>query len=134
MSIKKLESIGFERVGQWKLKENRLDFECSINVETTKILYCFVINDEVVYVGKTIKSIKQRFQGYIIPGSTQFTNQKVNKKINESISSDDNVIIYIFKDYGYVKFGEFDLNIPAGLEDSIIETINPQWNNMGKSN
>jgi len=35
-------------------------------------------------------------------------------------------------DNGLLHFGDFHVNLAAGLEDSIIKTLNPLWNKTGK--
>ncbi len=36
--------------------------------DSKNVLYCFVVSDEPVYVGKTIQKLKKRMYGYKNPG------------------------------------------------------------------
>ena len=53
---------------------------------TPNILYAFISEGNVNYIGKTIQPLKGRMYGYENPGPTQLTNIRVNKKIGELLS------------------------------------------------
>lgn len=92
------------------------------------LLYAFVSGDVVKYVGKTTQSLKQRMQGYRRPGPTQLTNRRVHEEIQELLVADQPVEIYILASEHPLQYGEFRINIAAGLEDDIIEKLKPPWN------
>ena len=48
--------------------------------------------------------------------------------IKQELKNNNDVKIYIFKSDDMLKYGEFDINLAAGLEDSLISTIKPIWN------
>lgn len=126
--MKRLLDIGFKYAGNWSLIGNDLIISIDAHGDTNNILYVFMVNDEVKYIGKTIRSFKQRMYGYLKPGSTQTTNIKNNKNIKETLRVGKTVEIYVLPDEGHHCIGEFHLNIAAGLEDSLIKTLNPEWN------
>jgi len=70
--------------------------------------------------------------GYQNPGPTQNTNIKGNKLILELLSNGKGIEIYALPDDGHHHVGVFHLNLAAGLEDSIISTLKPNWNDFGK--
>lgn len=98
---------------------------------STNVLYAFAEGDNVLYIGKSIRSLKQRLYGYQKPGPTQFTNIKANKLIREALANRRAIDVYAFADPGDLRHGEFHLNLAAGLEDSLIGTLKPAWNKAG---
>jgi hypothetical protein len=129
--MNRLLDVGFKKVGHWYSSDNSIDFELTQNSDSENVLYCFVSEDEVLYVGKTTQKLTKRMYGYKNPGATQSTNIKGHKKIKELLSKGLPVEILALPDNGLLHFGVFHLNLAAGLEDSIISVINPLWNSTG---
>ena len=69
--------------------------------------------------------------GYQNPGPTQSTNIKGNKNIGDLLAGRKQVEIYALPDNGLLHFGVFHINLAAGLEDSIVKTLCPEWNRTG---
>ena len=126
-NITKLTNINFNHLGNWMLKDDKI-YNTIKDTDITNFLYAFVIDDEIQYIGKSTQSIKKRFSGYMTPGPSQSTNIKNNKNIKQELKNNNNIKIYIFKSDDMLKYGEFDINLAAGLEDSLISTIKPIWN------
>jgi hypothetical protein len=133
MSIDKLINIGFKKVGEWKLTKDKLSPNLFAEENTDNILYCFILNNQPMYIGKTTQKLKRRMYGYQNPGKSQFTNIRNNQLIKDIITLGSTVEIYALSDNGLLHFGDFHLNLAAGLEDSITNTIKPKWNIQGKS-
>src|SRR5690606_14914418 len=91
-------------------------------------LYAFVGDGNVFYIGKTGRSIRQRFTGYCRPVESQSTNTRCNAKIREAIAVNLDVRILIFTPITQIQYGDFGLDIAAGLEESLIKAFNPPWN------
>lgn len=132
--MKRLIDIGFRRVGEWK--QGPSGIECLLHdcADAENILYCFVCRDNVLYVGKTVQMLKKRMYGYQNPGPTQSTNIKGNREISNLLTNGNQVDIYALPDNGLLHFGVFHINLAAGLEDSILKTLKPLWNNTGTAN
>lgn len=126
--LNKLQTIGFQKVGKWFLNKNTLDYSIDISNKNINFLYAFVVRDEIKYIGKSTQTIYKRFQGYKKPGSSQKTNIKNNLNVKEVLAQDQEVDIYIFLDTELMRYGEFHINLAAGLEDDLIKQINPPWN------
>lgn len=131
--IKELKEIGFFNVGDWVYKNETLKHSCTKLPEGKNALYAFVMNEAVLYVGKTTNTLKKRLSQYEKAHSTQRTNLKIHDNILELLKKKERVEIYVFVDSTQKTIGRFELNLSAGLEDSIINTLNPKWNNMGKN-
>ena len=130
-SLAKLEAMGFRKAADWKTEAGAL--ECSLQelAKAQNILYAFVSDRTVLYIGKTVRPLRQRMYGYRRPHSTQSTNIKGNRLILEALSSGLSVAIYALPDNGLLYYGGFHVNLAAGLEDSLVNAIKPLWNKMG---
>lgn len=95
-------------------------------------LYAFCIGDEVKYIGKTRRGLLGRLNGYVhAPQGDRRTNGRIRDCIRRHIQTNrdaSKVDILIFTPDPYIHWGEFVLNIPAGLEDILIAELQPQWN------
>jgi hypothetical protein len=130
--MKRLTDIGFRKVGEWKISSGGIIPNLTELVNAQNILYAFISDGMVLYVGKSTQSLKKRMYGYQNPGPSQHTNIKVKKFIIEYLSSGKRIEIYALADDGLQHIGVFHLNIAAGLEDSIISILKPKWNDSGK--
>jgi len=126
--MNRLIEIGFQCVGHWKLDNGRPVCELTSQMKTPNILYAFVSNGEIKYIGKTAQPLKGRMASYQNPGPTQSTNIKNNANIKTLLESDEAVDIFVLPDNGLLHYGGFHINLAAGLEDSLISDISPPWN------
>lgn len=101
-------------------------------VDTPNALYAFVRSDAVQYIGKTTQSVRKRFAGYRNPGQDQRTNLRCNAKIKEVLVAGGEVRILVFTPIPDLRYGDYDINLAAGLEDSLIKAFEPPWNGRYK--
>lgn len=130
--MKRLTDIGFRKVGEWQVVNGAITPNLTDLSNSANILYAFISGGEVLYVGKTVQPLKKRMYGYENPGPAQNTNIKGNRLILKLLSNGQNIEIYALPDRGDHHVGVFHLNLAAGLEDSIISTLRPKWNQSGK--
>jgi len=130
-NITKLTNINFNYLGNWIHQDEAISHTIK-DINSKNFLYAFIVDEEVKYIGKSQQTIKQRFSGYIKPGSSQTTNIKNNKNIKNELFQNKEVKIYIFIDNTLLKYGDFNISLSAGLEDDLIKQIKPPWN--GKEN
>jgi hypothetical protein len=131
--VKKLLEIGFEKVGSWVLLGERLACEITSHHGDSNVLYVFVVDGEIAYVGKTFGRLKMRMRGYEFPEATQSTNVKNNRLIREAITAGSSVEIVALADREILSYGGFHLNLASGLEQSIINAFRPRWNGSQKT-
>jgi hypothetical protein len=124
--------IGFINVGHWSLMNDRVQYHLASHQTTKNVLYSFVSNGTIKYIGKTTVQLSRRMYGYQNPGPSQSTNIRVNDKIKTYLLSEQPVDIFILVDNGLLKYGNFKLNLAAALEDTLIYEFNPEWNYSGK--
>jgi hypothetical protein len=132
MPLQRLENIGFRLVGEWSLKGDQPKCTLTDQAKARKVLYAFVSDGAVVYIGKTIQTLQQRMRGYQTPGPTQSTNIKGNKLICEALSANKPVKVFALPDNGLLHYGGFHVNLAAGLEDSLLAMLKPAWNKLGR--
>jgi len=131
--MNRLLNMGFINVGHWTLTNDNLKYNLISNQTTKNILYSFVSNGEIKYVGKTTTELNRRMYGYQNPSPSQSTNLRVNERIKELLKKDKPVDIFIHVDNGLLRYGDLKINLAAGLEDSLIYDLNPKWNFSGKN-
>ena len=129
--MKSLTDIGFQNAGYWKLNGDQLELELTRLSDAKNVLYGFVSNDEVKYIGKTASTLEKRLYGYKYPGPTQSTNIKNNTNIKNILEAGEAVDIWVLPDNGLLSFGGYRISLAAGLEDSLISSIVPPWNGRG---
>ncbi|MEG3135648.1 GIY-YIG nuclease family protein [Rouxiella sp. T17] len=125
----RLLKIGFIKIGYWELQDDQLHYVMTESfTDGCNNLYAFVCDGEVKYIGKTTRLLKKRMYHYKRPGATQSTNIKNNANIRDALLQSMGVDILVLPDNGLMHYGQFHLNLAAGLEDSMIKIINPEWN------
>ena len=97
-------------------------------LDETNSLYAFVQGDKVKYIGKTSRTVRERFVTYKKPGVRQPTNLRCNARIREMLSRNEVIRIFVFNPISFLRYGDFDINLAAGLEDSLIAEFDPPWN------
>ncbi len=130
--MKKLTEIGFKKVGKWSFENSSFQYELNENYMTKNILYSFVIENEIKYIGKSVKTISQRLNGYRKPNISQRTNFRLKNLIIEKLKEKKEVEIYLFEDIAELNYKGKKINLSAGLEDNLIAEFLPEWNYLGK--
>lgn len=131
-SVQELKRIGFKKVGKWSYQDNKIKLELKEMENEEGVLYSFVVDEEIKYIGKTIQKLVKRMKGYENPGKTQATNIRNNSSIQQILDLGNEVDIFCFK--GEKTFyKDYEVNIAAGLEDNLIDKLKPEWNISGKN-
>ena len=78
--MNRLIEIGFEPTGHWKIEGDLLKFELLQNAQQKNVLYAFVCDGEIMYIGKTVQTLKKRMSGYAKPGASQ---SPINRSLND---------------------------------------------------
>jgi len=128
--------IGFVDIGGWAIEGNFLAYKIDedgretneVLLDARNALYAFVQGEAVRYIGKTARTIRKRFVGYCRPGETQVTNKRCHDRIKAALNNQETVRIMVFAPISHFRYGDFEINLAAGLEDSLIERFSPPWN------
>lgn len=136
LDIESLYTIGFSLVARWVASGDYLNYE--FEPETANevaplfrlenALYSFCQGNEVLYIGKTTRSLAKRFSGYCKPGQSQVTNKRCHLKIKDCIARGETISILVFTPINLLQYAGFSLNLAAGLEDALINRFDPPWN------
>lgn len=139
LDVESLYSIGFKIAARWVISGDYLSYDLRPSTASElkplfgidNALYSFCRGNEVLYIGKTARSLAKRFTGYCKPGQSQATNKRCHMKIKECIAKGETVSILVFTPIDLLQYAGFKLNLAAALEDALINRFNPPWN--GKS-
>jgi hypothetical protein len=138
--IQDLIELNFIEIGECELI-NSDTIEISINSQmyntknmgSRNVLYAFVsisdrLESSVKYIGKTTKGIETRMSQYKL-GYGNSTNNRIKRSIIDLLEKNQSIKIFILADIPALQWGGYNLNLPAGLEDSLIYSFKPDWNN-----
>jgi hypothetical protein len=120
--------LGFEEVGRWFLDGNSVQFRLAKSENERNILYAFVVQGNVQYIGKSTMTLSGRMNGYRNPDPTQTTNINNNARIRELLQKGTPVQIFALVPEEKILYKGFPVNIAAGLEDNLLIRIRPPWN------
>ena len=129
--VERLQLIGFRRVGSWSLVAGMPCYSLDDLAGATDVLYAFVSEKQILYLGKTTQELRQRMYGYQRPGRTQRTNIACNAKLLETLSAERAIEIYVFRDPDPRTHVGVPINLAAALEDGLIREFKPPWNKAG---
>jgi hypothetical protein len=129
-------NLGFADIGRWVPNGDFIIYQlngenASANealLDAKNALYAFVDGDRVLYIGKTARSIRKRYVGYCRPGKRQATNQRCHRNIKAAIAEGTEIRIFAFAPITHLRYADFEINLAAGLEDSLIREFDPPWN------
>jgi hypothetical protein len=128
----KLIEIGFKNVGYWKLENEIFLYEINSNLSNSNLIYSFVCENEIFYIGKTTDTLKNRMNGYKNANSTQKTNIRVKGEILTKLKENKKVDVFILIDRVNLEYKGYKICLASGLEDNLIKVIQPKWNFRGK--
>lgn len=128
--------IGFEDAAQWVVDGERLKHvgERAAGWRQQSAiphsLYAFVSGEKVLYIGKTTRTLNKRFTGYCDPGKGQATNKKCHLGIRKLIKQGKTIRILVLPQTIPLKWGDYPINLAAGLEDALVNAFKPEWNSL----
>jgi hypothetical protein len=134
LSAETLLTLGFQDIGRWApaRREGGLAYLLDganskadgVLLDARNSLYAFVEGDAVRYIGKTARTIRERFTGYRTPPPRQRTNWRNNR---DALGAGSVIRILVFNPISFLRYGDFEINLAAGLEDALIEAFDPPW-------
>ena len=129
--MERLLELGFVEQGEWLLENDSLDYTIRQPFENCSLIYCFVVNNIPKYIGVTRKGLNNRMYQYKNPSVSQTTNTRINNYLR-AILNESRVQIFTLIDEGQLNISGFQVNIAFGLENTLINEYNPEWNLMGR--
>ncbi|MGE0483531.1 MAG: hypothetical protein AB7Q81_05300 [Gammaproteobacteria bacterium] len=130
-ALDRLLEIGFEVAGDWLLEDGEPVVELSRYASAANVLYAFASGDELLYVGRSGRSLRLRMDGYQQGGPSRSTRARNRERILAMLMVDQPIEVYALPDPGNLHYGSFRINLAAGLQHSLIESLQPPWNDSG---
>jgi hypothetical protein len=132
-ALSRLVDMGFVCAGKWSLSTRGLELDLDPGIAAKRnVLYGFMVNGSLAYLGKTARTSQKRMQCYKTLATTAkkggSTNIKVNRNIVDALSQGQSVDIYTLVDHARWSYGGFPINLAAALEDGMLEELDPPWN------
>jgi hypothetical protein len=127
----RLLEAGFRQVGHWELSGKRPVYSLHSHAGSSDVLYSFVVDGVVMYVGKTTMPLSRRMYDYQNPGPSQRTNMANHAHVLMALELGKRVEIYALAEDDAVVHHGFRVSLAAGLEDDLIHQVNPPWNKTG---
>ena len=123
----------FEKIGEYSLQNddmisNDMGFTKEVLKVREKLVYAFVVDDLVVYIGKTKKGFNRPLsyhEDYHDPEK----DRRVHKGIREVIRKNKiEIFARVFKGEIKVENIEIEINPYGGVEEALINEFKPDWN------
>lgn len=129
----RLLELGFVEAGSWALVAQRPRVNLGPHRDVCPALYALVEDDVVVYVGKSINTLRHRMQHYQTPGPTQRTSLRNHASIASSLGAGRRIRVFVLVCDVPIEYRGIRINIAAALEDPLIALFRPAWNMVGNS-
>ena len=126
--LARLQEIGFELAGEWLLEDGEPRIEVRRYPVAANVLYAFVSDQELLYIGRSGRALGLRMQGYEQGGPPRSVRARNRERILAMLMLDQQVALYAMPDPGSLLYGSFRVNLAAGLQHSLIEALDPPWN------
>src|SRR5262245_16661550 len=134
--VSRLIAIGFTRAGRVVLKPEEakgIIFASGFEYyKTPRVLYAFVADETVLYVGYTERPLGRRLSAYTKRGPDRGKDAKRHDKAQALLQGGTGIDIYALANDEKLTRGEFPIDWAAGLESSIIHMLQPPWNASGR--
>ena len=127
-ALERLQEIGFELAGEWMIVDDELQIEIKRFANAANVLYAFACGSELLYIGRSGRSLRLRMDGYQTGGPPRSTRERNRERIMAMLTIDQLVELYAMPDPGSMLYGSFRVNLAAGLQHSLIEALDPAWN------
>ena len=108
--------------------ENSISFKLTEKSSISNFLYAFIINRDILYIGKSKQTLYKRMYGYRNPTLSQKTNTRINNLIRIQLMKNKIINIYLFHPNKKLEYRGFEVDLPTGLEDTLINFYQPNWN------
>lgn len=129
--LEQLLQLGFVEAGEWALVQDKPRVTLLQHKEKSPALYALVEGETVVYIGKSVRTLRQRMQNYQTPGPSQRTSCRNHASIAASLGIGKRVRVFVLHVEGAIEHRGVPVNLAAGLEDPLIAMFRPAWNMIG---
>lgn len=127
-TVENLRKLGFTHVGLWETYLDGIRHVIHVHADQERILYAFTTDDDVMYIGKSRRSLSKRMDHYQKVATSQVTVIKNNRHIRAALEAGKTAHIYALVHWKQYDHHGIPINVAAGIEDELIERMRPPWN------
>jgi hypothetical protein len=117
--IENLLRLGFMPVGMWSQTTEGIECVYESEFDAKKALFAYVIGESVVYLGRP-------HRGANVPAAR---TGYVTRSIRNALNRDKVIKVYALLDWEPFEHKGLTVNVAAGIEDELVERMQPPWNN-----
>jgi hypothetical protein len=128
--ISVLEKAGFVLVGEWLADGESI--KLSVRPEKGPAVYAFLLDGELVYIGKTESCMQSRMNGYRNGKRDQRTNIRIRGLIVELLKAGRRIQVLAARPEP-LEWNGLPVNTVPGLESGLIAMLRPAWNMLNNS-
>jgi hypothetical protein len=110
--IENLVKLGFAQVGEWRRTISGIECVYSVEVDLKRALLAYVVSDTVVFIGREAGG----GGGY------------VGRSIRNALARNKGILVFALTDWEPCTHKGMDVNVAAGIEDELVERMQPPWN------
>lgn len=125
--LKELHKIGFQHIGEWCQLGDQMTYSIFESGDRSDVLYSFVVDGTIVYLGHTKRSLSHRMNAYH-KNTGDSGIERNHYYIQGLLKRGKDVQIYALFDPGTLHFGGHKISLTAGIETSLKEHFRPIWN------
>ena len=108
--------FGFHEVGAWQLSAEGIDCHFDSEVDAKTSLLAYVMGENVVFIGRARTTAAG--VGY------------VRRSIRSALTRAKPVRIFALTAWDHAEHKGLRVNVAAGIEDELVERMQPPWNNF----
>lgn len=121
-------ALGFVPVGAWALLSDSPACTIQNHPDRSPVVYAFLVEDFVMYVGKSNRSLRDRIGNLVHPEPSQRANQRSLLQIKQALAEGKRVTVYALVDWEPVTHRGLALDLPTALESTLVDRMCPPWN------
>lgn len=122
--MEKLLELGFKKIGIWKKSEKNISFELTEFKDSADIIFAFVQNSTVVYMGVSSGNFETFLSTFINPSNIDLEKTGIKNSLLKALNNNE-VYIYALKNKKW--FGLAARFSPVEIAN-LKKEINPSWN------
>ncbi len=134
--IEELQQFGFKYYGIWEVIEgNTKSFSHTINSEEVLskeiFLYAFILNENIVYIGKSDRSVRKRLAGWANTKESLKKKIKARVEFNNAVRSNNDLRIYLCFPEFSIKENAVEIKNSIQLDHKVVNTVIKKGINQG---
>ena len=120
--------LDFAHAGWWEVSGQKPKCKLHRHAKEPSAIYAFIVDREVMYVGKTSRTVHDRMINYEQTNSTRSTTFRCNSHIASVLASGGRVDVYVLPDRAGLEYMGHRVCLADGLEPTLIAHFRPAWN------